>query len=756
MADLSIFRGLINGRGYYSRSINGQAGGVVTISNDEARFRQIALTGVVSGAPLINFPAAPGMEWIVDLTGLSSSDGGTTVTVAAGGTGFTAQMGRVHQVYARDVGMRDTVSFGSLTTGEIYADSYPTVQQAIDACPDGGTVILGARVYTIDAAAQYAWNQVRGAVSTPKHGLVVADKRVNITGQGVGTVLRAGAANVDVLTYYSSDGVGGETRASYCLVSNLRIDNPSAHSGCNGLVFDRGYRNRVHSLRIGTSGGTHFANGIRAVNSWDLNILDSYVYGCATGVDATAYYRDSDGQLADGTTNAYSGANGPSHGLTIQGAEISGGAFGVDLVEVQMASIHDTTIEGLSSAGVRARGAQGLNLSGIYWENTGAGAFDLDLAASPNAGALSCRMARVQNANRIRARNTRALTVDGFRELRGADGSVFDVDTTVTGVTLLGTWWTEDVTLAVPARAQIYQQFNRGLAGVVNSGRPQSTTYPLEEVGQNLIANLGFANSANATGWTFSNMAVQTTGAPFGLAYAAATTGATCTATAALVPAFTNDLRDRCVTLSCWIKAPNATWSGSLQALSDVNDSTQLDRTLFDGAWHYVSAILRIGPAATGISFRLNLFSNGDGGNALFAGPVLTLGHEPLGPAMEEHLRPPMLTARRMQIAPVNAAVVANTQFDPTLAGVFYISGSGGAITLNVAQTTLTNSAAWTDGMEVEFIGDDDTNTVTFTTAAATKLKLGAATRVLGLLDTVRLRYVKARDRWMEVSSQGA
>lgn len=61
--DSGIWRGQIGPRGVLAKNINGQNGGVVTLTVDEAKFRQIVFSGTVQGAIQIKIPGAPGMYW---------------------------------------------------------------------------------------------------------------------------------------------------------------------------------------------------------------------------------------------------------------------------------------------------------------------------------------------------------------------------------------------------------------------------------------------------------------------------------------------------------------------------------------------------------------------------------------------------------------------------------------------------------------------------------------------------------------------
>lgn len=80
------------------------------------------------------------------------------------------------------------------------------------------------------------------------------------------------------------------------------------------------------------------------------------------------------------------------------------------------------------------------------------------------------------------------------------------------------------------------------------------------------------------------------------------------------------------------------------------------------------------------------------------------------------------------------------------------VVGSGGAVTLT---STPTLQTATGDGQEVLIIGTDATNTVTVQdngTLAGSKLKLGSASRVLGLGSILKLHWDQGLGLWLELS----
>lgn len=80
------------------------------------------------------------------------------------------------------------------------------------------------------------------------------------------------------------------------------------------------------------------------------------------------------------------------------------------------------------------------------------------------------------------------------------------------------------------------------------------------------------------------------------------------------------------------------------------------------------------------------------------------------------------------------------------------VVGNGGAVTIGTTPS-ITNPVA--DGQLLIIMGTDNTNTVTFQRESAlpgSKLRLGAATRVLGLYDTLTLLWDQTTGFWTEVA----
>lgn len=95
-------------------------------------------------------------------------------------------------------------------------------------------------------------------------------------------------------------------------------------------------------------------------------------------------------------------------------------------------------------------------------------------------------------------------------------------------------------------------------------------------------------------------------------------------------------------------------------------------------------------------------------------------------------------------------SLLAATAINPNATKVKVV-GNGGAVSL-IATPTITNPSA--DGQLLIIQGTDNTNTVTLQdegSLAGTKLELGAATRALGLGDTLGLLWDASAGKWFEL-----
>lgn len=111
------------------------------------------------------------------------------------------------------------------------------------------------------------------------------------------------------------------------------------------------------------------------------------------------------------------------------------------------------------------------------------------------------------------------------------------------------------------------------------------------------------------------------------------------------------------------------------------------------------------------------------------------------------------VTAQAKLFTPSSAiqSLLAASPISPNAAKIRVV-GNGGAVTLT-AVPTITNPAA--EGQRILIIGTDDTNTVTLqneSALAGSKLKLGAASRVLGAGDVLDLIWDSVMALWLEVS----
>jgi hypothetical protein len=103
---------------------------------------------------------------------------------------------------------------------------------------------------------------------------------------------------------------------------------------------------------------------------------------------------------------------------------------------------------------------------------------------------------------------------------------------------------------------------------------------------------------------------------------------------------------------------------------------------------------------------------------------------------------------RRVVNASTTQVVVAGTSIQPD-AEVVQISSSG-----DVTMTSTPTIADGVDGQEILLINRDTTDSITIQdngTLANSGLELTGTTLVLGPLDNVRLRYISALDKWVQV-----
>lgn len=614
----------------------------------------------------------------------------------------------------------------STSSGSIYtlATDYPNLQAAINATPAGGTLFIPVGTYTISGAT-YNWtHEVYGT----KTGLVVKNKKINILGAGRGTILQAGAANVDVLSLYSTAN-NASNRTSFITVANFKIQNAGSFPGCNGLVFDRAYRNRVRDLSIVDAGASGFVAGIFIRNSWIVNIEDVYIYNCTTGVDATQQYSPD------------SGENGASHAVTISGAEIATCNRGVWLRGQSMVSIHDTTIEGHSIAGVEISGAFNTSIKGCYFEQVEPA---YDLIVNGNS-----RNVHADNMLRVKIRDSWSIHLSNFRDI---PGYALDLDDTAQQVWITNPWTGNSTTTLTQSITGFWNMFERGLGGYYVPGEPKSHIFPTDDVGINLLANGEMG--ANGAGWTFTNMSVQTSGAPFGLQNCAYTTNATpaaaCLAYKVMDPTFDNILRGQLATISYWIKVPDPSWTAKLE-LRDGDRAKNLiiDDSRLDNNWHRVSARFRIGDAATTLAARCNFTVGTTGGVAYCAGASLTIGSIPTRPEIAGYLSP-----MRQTLPPVSirSTVTLGTsgQLNPFEAARQLLVSDGGAVTITSGQAFFTDVM---DGYTITLYGTSNTNTLTLPNGASpssTKLRLGAASRTLVNFSVLTLTYSSFFGAWVE------
>jgi hypothetical protein len=226
--------------------------------------------------------------------------------------------------------------------------------------------------------------------------------------------------------------------------------------------------------------------------------------------------------------------------------------------------------------------------------------------------------------------------------------------------------------------------------------------------------------------------------------------GDVCTATKTIDASFSNDIRDKIVTLSCMVLIPDATWAAGLVLIDgDRNKEIVIPNGFKTSGWVPVSVPIRVGSAATELSFRGKLVV-GSGGVGYIANAALTLGGTPRR-CVSSQLRGAEQHFVRQRVATVTL-LGASTQVDPTVCGIRVIEGDGGAVTISTAQAFFSNSTQWRHGMTIRLIGNSNTNTVTFTSNATQNMRLGAATRVLSQNGVLEMMWWATTNRWIEVS----
>lgn len=611
---------------------------------------------------------------------------------------------------------------GNQNFGFVNALDYPNLQAAINATASGGTLFIPRGVYNIDRSSTYEWTHPSGGTM---YGLQCLNKPINFMGEGLATVLRAAASGVDVLTIRTDLTSISNSRIT---VSTMKFENPSGFIECNGLVMDRGFRNRTRDVHF-----QNFEAGIKLKTSWINNITDCYFNDCDIGVDCSEYW--SGGGQSDGA----------SHSMTFAGGEIQNCGIGILLHDQSMVDIYGTTIEGCTEVGVRASGCFKLTIHGVYWEQLG-NAIDVELLDT-------WRDAWIDNAFKVRARSGYSLTLTNFRETSTAS---LDVDDTVNNILLFNPWTDESSTANLDVREDIRDAFERGLLATVIPGEPKANVFPVDDFGHNLIRNGQFAD--DGTGWNFTNMAVTGNSPPYGLqnvAYTTSTVQSTACSVACpvedhLVPS--GHICGTIATLSFWVKIPDSTWTATLQ-LVDLSRSRAIpiDHKVKDGEWHRVSALIRIGDAATTLQARIN-FTVGVSGIAYCAGGTLCLGRIPMHPPVADWALPSLQNFRRLAVNAARVSVPASGQINPLDAACTRVEGLGGAVVCS-GQAFFTKNDETVDGLEIELAGADNTNTLTLVSGSTQKLGLGAATRTLQQGSILRLRYYhNLRGFWEEIA----
>jgi hypothetical protein len=605
--------------------------------------------------------------------------------------------------------------------GETLASNYANLQAAINATPSGGTLYIPQGTYTISGSA-YAWTDVSGGTHT---GLLVQDRPINIVGAGTKTILRAGAANVEVLTILSTSGASS-TRTSRCTYEHFTVDNANAFTGCTGLRLDRARRNRFRGLKIGddtvTSGG--FANGVKLFSAY----INDF-YGC--------YFHQND--VAINANTSYGGAQGgASHAIMLQGGEIASNGVGIQASGSHECHIHSTVIEG-NTSGVILDNCTQWTLHGIYWESTGSN-YDLMLKGN-------WRNVYVDNTDRIYARDGYNLTVGSFP---GGVANRFDHDDTV-GNVVFQNWWVPVTVDNTDERSDILNGFERNRLRIQNTGESM-TKWVVPDVmyGENLLQNGEMADAAN--GWTLSNMASDSN-PPFLTRYTVATNttvaSTVCSATKAIQSTFSGMITGHTATLGCWVNIPDTTWGATIRLVdADRSQLFTIPNFYKNGKWHPINFNVRIGDAATTLQWQVRYtVGSSASGVAYAAGAYLRLGQGASWPISSPDILPPRNTFPKQRIKTVRS-LDSTSQIDPFACGIQIVQGNGGAVAMATGQALFSGTAE--DGMEVELWGNSASSTLTLTEGGSSNIDLGAATRVLGLRSVIRLRYSSTMGIWNE------
>lgn len=668
--------------------------------------------------------AAPGITPAATLSFMARTAGGVYHWDGVGWMGYSPLGTSSSLINVKDYG----------ATGNGTTDDGPAIQAAITAAPDGATIYFPRGIYRV---ATGSWTH---PVDGAKVGIHNAGKRLSFRGDGGGSILRAGAAGVDVLTYAGTD-TPDYLRAQISEIRDLKFDNPAVHANCTALTLDRGYRNTVRNIAIsgpseGPAATILFTTGIRVRNSWIVGIRDCWIFDCTTGIKATEKY---------GTT----GWDGPSNALTIYGGEIKDNTIGIDLIDIQRPHISGVGIEGNSTAGVRIDGGYQIGIDGCYFESNG---WDVDLYQTTNPW----RAARIDNALKVRARNGYGLTLTQPWDI--VTHARYDIDETVFDVLMINPWFqTSDTNTG--SRLDILNATERGSMRIVSAGETGTYVKPGDDVGENLLQNAAMYDGA--AGWTLDNMAAETAAGaghnPPGITNFVKTTttvaATVCACSRAMNLAWDNALyRSRFVTVSMWIKIPDSTWQAGFH-LQDNDRSVikSIPTVYFDNTWRRVSTTIRIGAAAaTSLSLRPRLVVGNAGGVGYVAAPTMSFGTIPLRPHIAEHLQVPLQIPRPVAVKAAQN-LDATSQVDPFAAGLQYIQGNGGPITMGTAQALFSNSSLWKAGMRVALVGAHATNTITLQEGGSTNINLGAASRLIGQNTMIVFWLPDAAGPWIEV-----
>lgn len=631
------------------------------------------------------------------------------------------------------------------------AANYDDLQAAIDACPDGATLFVPHGVYVIDTT--YAYTCPTTVVAHPDYGatlygLKVFGKRVNLVGEGYGTQILTGANNVRLISYWGTDY--NDTRADHCTVSNLRLVNYTPYyTGTRGVSINYCGQTKVVNCAI----EDFKVAGVYIQGANICQVVDCNTRGCEVGI-------------VNNVDVDVSGAG--SHALQVRGGDISAGGgnggrhYGIR-TNCQRVSAHGVTIQGMITAGIEVTGfAYGLTALGCYWEQVDAGGYDVVLNQFRNA--------IIQNASSVYARSGESLTLENFWDQSSPASVGLNVDSTVANLLILNPWQQagEDNSTDNPARQQIRDLVDQGVARVINAGAAGSyTVYPHDHGGANLLPNAE-VNPAAQGYLQHQGTALDTaTSVPAGYLASLKTTSATagnvqvCDITP--VPSPVAEVKGKAITVGAWLKIPSTNWTVQLGCWNDVDGGAlhPVGYEFKDNAWHWVSFQIPVTAGSTALKWRVWVRpETGATGQVNATGFLMAHGNIGHRPAPAPQLLAP--TKQRAPLVYVGAGgalqiLTGSSQFDPTQADAFVVGGSGGPITFAGSYQLFSSAANWQDGQTVTLIGSSDTNTVTLTNfPSANCIALSQATRTLGYNDVLVLQFSGYYGWWREVSFRRA